>query len=129
MNKKITTRESRALEALCKDAYGRPLLTMEQQLEFANRFKNGDMEALQKLYYFNLRFVLVVAKKYLDKGKTLEELIVAGKYGIEVAAVRYNKQRGVTFLFYMVWVIRKCVQKLVSNELVLNEESNSEVGE
>lgn len=112
MNKKITIRKSIALETISKEAYGQPVLTIEQELELANRFKNGDMEALQKLYDFNLRFVLAAAKQYLDKGKTLEELIETGKDGIEIAAATYNRQCGVTFIFYMVSLIRKCILRL-----------------
>lgn len=112
MNKKITIRKSMALEAICKDACRQPLPTVEQELEFVNRFKNGDMDALQKLYDFNLRFVLAVAKQYLGNGKTLEEMIEAGNYGIELATVKYNPQSGVTFVFYMVSLIRKCIQRL-----------------
>lgn len=112
MNKKITIRKNMTLETISKEAYGQPVLTIEQELELADRFKNGDMEALQKLYDFNLRFVVTAAKQYLDKGKTLEELIEAGKDGIEIAAATYNRQCGVTFIFYMVSLIRKCILRL-----------------
>lgn len=112
MNKKITTRKSMALDSICKDAYGQPLPTLEQELEYANHFKNGDMEALQKLYDCNHRFVLTVAKQYLGKGKTLEELIEAGNNGIELAATTYNQQCGATFIYYMVSLIRWCIQQL-----------------
>ena len=79
MNKKITNRVSQPVESLLKEVTEQPLLTVEQEIELANRIKQGDDEALMDLYNCNLRFVVSVAKQYQDRGLTMEELVEAVK--------------------------------------------------
>ena len=78
MKKKITNRVSLPVESLLKEATEQTLLTVEQEVELANRIKQGDDEALMDLYNCNLRFVVSVAKQYQDRGLTMEELVEAG---------------------------------------------------
>ena len=70
MNKNITLRDSQSLESIINDVSKFPLLTVEQEVQLANRIKNGDEGAVQELYNCNLRFVVSVAKQYLNKGCT-----------------------------------------------------------
>ena len=86
MHKNITNRVSQPVESLLKEATEQPLLSVEQEVELANRIKQGDNEALMVLYNCNLRLVVSVAKQYQKMGKSMEELIEAGKKGLELAA-------------------------------------------
>lgn len=106
MNKNITIRNSQSVESLLKEAAKQPLLILEQEVELAHRIKEGDKEALAKLITSNLRFVVSVAKQYQNRGKSLEELIEAGNKGLELAAKKFDPQRGFKFIAYGVWFIR-----------------------
>ena len=109
MKKKITNRVSLPVESLLKEATEQPLLTVEQEVELANRIKQGDDEALMDLYNCNLRFVVSVAKQYQDRGKSMEELIEVGNKGLELASKKFDPQRGFKFIAYAVWFIRASI--------------------
>ena len=109
MNKKITNRVSLPVESLLKEATEQTLLTVEQEVELANRIKQGDDEALMDLYNCNLRFVVSVAKQYQDRGKSMEELIEVGNKGLELASKKFDPQRGFKFIAYAVWFIRASI--------------------
>lgn len=109
MKKKITNRVSLPVESLLKEATEQTLLTVEQEVELANRIKQGDDEALMDLYNCNLRFVVSVAKQYQNRGKSMEELIEAGNKGLELAAKKFDPQRGFKFIAYAVWFIRASI--------------------
>ena len=102
MNKKITNRVSQPVESLLKEATEQPLLTVEQEIELANRIKQGDDEALMDLYNCNLRFVVSVAKQYQDRGLTMEELVEAGKEGLKIARKKFDPSRKFKFISYAV---------------------------
>ena len=64
--------------------------------------KQGDEEAFLDLYNCNLRFVVSFAKQYQNSGKSMEELTGAGNKGLELAARRFDPQRGFKFIAYAV---------------------------
>jgi RNA polymerase primary sigma factor len=109
MKKKITNRVSLPVESLLKEATEQTLLTVEQEVELANRIKQGDDEALMDLYNCNLRFVVSVAKQYQNRGKSMEELIEVGNKGLELASKKFDPQRGFKFIAYAVWFIRASI--------------------
>lgn len=109
MSKNITPRDSQSLESILNDVTKLPLLTLEQELLLVNRIRQGDEEAVQELYNCNLRFVVSVAKQYLNKGLSLEELIKAGNKGLEIAARKFDPTKGFKFIAYAIWFIRQCI--------------------
>lgn len=100
---------------LFKDANEQSLLTNDLETELANKIKHGDEEALQKLYNGNHDLVVSVAKLYLDRGKTLEELVEAGNKGLLLAAQKYNPRHGFKFISYAVWFIRTSITSLLKS--------------
>ena len=106
MNKKITNRVCQSLDSYLVEVNKHPLQTVEEQTELAHRIKGGDDEALAQLIAGNLRFVVSVAKQYQNRGKSMEELIEAGNKGLELAAKKFDPQRGFKFIAYAVWFIR-----------------------
>ena len=109
MNKNITLRDSQSLESIINDVSKFPLLTVEQEVQLANRIKNGDAGDVMGLYWVKWLFVVSVAKQYLNKGLSLEELIKAGNKGLEMAARKFDPTRGFKFIAYAVWFIRQCI--------------------
>ena len=117
MNKNITNRVSQPAESFIKEASVYPLLTVEQENELVEHIKQGDEEAFLDLHNCNLRFVVSLAKQYQNRGKSMEELIGAGNKGLELAARRFDPQRGFKFIAYAVWFIRASILALLANSL------------
>lgn len=109
MKKNITNRISQSLDSYIVEVNKHPLQTVEEQTELAHRIKGGDDEALAQLIAGNLRFVVSVAKQYQNRGKSMEELIEAGNKGLELAAKKFDPQRGFKFIAYAVWFIRASI--------------------
>lgn len=106
---RITSRESVALDKYLSDIANIPLLTPEEEVALANRIKQGDEEALEKLTEANLRFVVSVAKQYQNQGLSLPDLINEGNVGLMKAAKRFDPTRGFKFISYAVWWIRQSI--------------------
>jgi len=129
MNKKITNRVSQSLDSYLVEVNKHPLQTIEEQTELAYRIKEGDEEALAQLVYGNLRFVVSVAKLYQHRGKSMEELIEAGNKGLELAAKKFDPQRGFKFIAYAVWFIRASILAFLEtskNDLNLSDLTKEE---
>lgn len=129
MNKKITNRVSQSLDSYLVEVNKHPLQTIEEQTELAYCIKEGDEEALAQLVYGNLRFVVSVAKLYQHRGKSMEELIEAGNKGLELAAKKFDPQRGFKFIAYAVWFIRASILAFLEtskNDLNLSDLTKEE---
>ena len=109
MDENITISNNQSAESLLKEVYSHPLLTVEQEIELAKSIKKRDEQALQQLVNGNLRFVVSIARQYQDRGRSLEELIEIGKKGIELAAQKFEPERGFKFITYAVWWIRASI--------------------
>ena len=75
ITKSITNRESASLDKYLQEIGKEELITVEEEVELAQRIKKGDQEALEKLTKANLRFVVSVAKQYQNQGLSLPDLI------------------------------------------------------
>jgi len=90
-----------------------PLLTREQENEYAVRAAQGDKNAKDMLVKSNLRFVVNVAKKYQNQGLPLIDLISEGNIGLMNAIERYDVTKGYHFISYAVWWIRQAILKAI----------------
>ena len=114
MNKNITIRKSQSVESFLQDASKHPLLTIDDEVMLANRVQREHEDAMNRLYEANLRFVISVAKQYQDRGLSMEELVEAGKEGLEMASKKFDPSRKFKFISYAVWYIRQAIQQAIS---------------
>lgn len=115
ITQQITKRESKSLEKYLQEVSKEDMITPEEEVELAQRIKNGDELALNQLVRANLRFVISVAKQYQNTGLTLEDLINEGNLGLIEAAKRYDHTKGFKFISYAVWWIRQSILKAAAD--------------
>jgi RNA polymerase primary sigma factor len=90
-----------------------PLLTREEEQNYARRAADGETVAKNKLIQANLRFVVNVAKKYQNQGLPLADLISEGNIGLMNAIERFDVSKGYHFISYAVWWIRQAILKAI----------------
>lgn len=112
----ITSRGSQSLEDYLNDISKQPLLTVEEEVKLAQRIRNDDREALERLVCANLRFVVSVAKQYQNQGLTLPDLINEGNIGLIRAAEKFDETRGFKFISYAVWWIRQSILQALAEQ-------------
>jgi len=93
-----------------------PLLTREEEIELSQKAKKGDKAAKDKMISANLRFVVRVAKKYVNHGLDLTDLISEGNIGLINAIEKFEPERGYHFISYAVWWINQSILKAVSEK-------------
>ena len=101
----------KGLEVYFRDINRYALLTREEEVALAIRIHEGEDEALQILVRANLRFVVSVAKRYINQGLMLSDLINEGNLGLLKAASRFDEKRGYRFISYAVWWIRQSIMQ------------------
>ncbi|HUH26876.1 RNA polymerase sigma factor RpoD/SigA [Gelidibacter sp.] len=116
ITKQVTNRESKSLDKYLQDISKLPLITADEEVELAQRIREGDQEALDKLTTANLRFVVSVAKQYQNQGLTLPDLINEGNAGLVKAAKRFDETRGFKFISYAVWWIRQAILQALAEQ-------------
>ena len=116
ITKSITNRESASLDKYLQEIGKEGLITVEEEVELAQRIKKGDKIALEKLTRANLRFVVSVAKQYQNQGLSLPDLINEGNLGLIKAAEKFDETRGFKFISYAVWWIRQSILQALAEQ-------------
>ena len=117
ITKSITIRESGSLlEKYFQDIKKEELISTDEEIFLAQRIRQGDQWALEKLCKANLRFVVSVAKQYQNQGLSLPDLINEGNLGLINAAKRFDETRGFKFISYAVWWIRQNILEALAEQ-------------
>ncbi len=111
ITKQITNREQGSLDKYLSEISRLEMISVDQEIELAQRIRAGDQIAMQKLAKANLRFVVSVAKQYQNNGVSLGDLINEGNVGLIRAASRFDETRGFKFISYAVWWIRQAIMQ------------------
>ncbi|HLN53487.1 MAG TPA: RNA polymerase sigma factor RpoD/SigA [Lentimicrobium sp.] len=114
--KSITNRETASLDKYLQDIGKEELISAEEEVLLAQRIRQGDQKALDKLCKANLRFVVSVAKQYQNQGLSLPDLINEGNLGLIKAAQRFDETRGFKFISYAVWWIRQSILQALAEQ-------------
>lgn len=116
ITKSITNRESASLDKYLQEIGREELISVEEEVELAQRIRKGDKEALERLTRANLRFVVSVAKQYQNQGLSLPDLINEGNLGLIKAAEKFDETRGFKFISYAVWWIRQSILQALAEQ-------------
>ncbi len=104
------------LDSYLREIGHTPLLKPDQEVELAKRVEQGDKGAANAMAQANLRLVVSVARRYLNRGLPLEDLIAEGNIGLLRAVQKYEWQRGYRFSTYAVWWIRQAITRAIADK-------------
>lgn len=116
ITKQVTNRETASLDKYLQEIGKVELITADEEVELAQRIRQGDRVALEKLTKANLRFVVSVSKQYQNQGLSLPDLINEGNLGLIKAAQRFDETRGFKFISYAVWWIRQSILQALAEQ-------------
>ena len=116
ITKSITNRESASLDKYLQEIGHEEMISIEEEVELAQRIRKGDRKALERLTKANLRFVVSVAKQYQNQGLSLPDLINEGNLGLIKAAEKFDETRGFKFISYAVWWIRQSILQAIAEQ-------------
>ena len=93
-----------------------PLLTAEEEVYFARKAQKGDLPSRQRMIESNLRLVVKISRRYLNRGLALLDLIEEGNLGLIRAVEKFDPERGFRFSTYATWWIRQTIERAIMNQ-------------
>jgi RNA polymerase nonessential primary-like sigma factor len=105
-----------AIKYYLKEIRKTPLLTFEQEQELAKKIEQGDGEARAKMIEANLRLVVAIGKKYINRGLQFSDIIEEGNLGLIRAVEKFQYERGFKFSTYASWWIKQSIERAIVNQ-------------
>ncbi len=105
-----------AVTCYLKEIRKSPLLTFEQEQELGKRIAEGDQDARVKMIESNLRLVVAIGKKYINRGIEFSDIIEEGNLGLIRAVDKFDYRKGFRFSTYASWWIRQSIERAIVNQ-------------
>jgi RNA polymerase primary sigma factor len=118
-----------SMKAYLKDIRSIPLLTPKQEVDLARRVQKGDKQAREHMIKANLRLVISIAKRYVNLGVPINDLIEEGNIGLMKSIEKFDPEKGFRFSTYSAWWIKQGISRAIIDQgkmirvpVYLNEE-------
>ncbi len=112
----ISLKELDATQLYLKEIEFSPLLTPEEEVHYGKLARAGDEEGRKKMIVCNLRLVVKIARRYMNRGLSLLDLIEEGNLGLIRAVEKFDPDRGFRFSTYATWWIRQTIERGLMNQ-------------
>jgi len=113
---KVNRKELDATRLYLREIEGSPLLTAEEEVFYSRLALKGDMEARKKMIECNLRLVVKISRRYMNRGLALLDLIEEGNLGLIRAVEKFDPEKGFRFSTYATWWIRQTIERALMNQ-------------
>ena len=113
---KVNRKELDATRLYLREIEGSPLLTAEEEVYYSRLALKGDMKARSKMIECNLRLVVKIARRYMNRGLALLDLIEEGNLGLIRAVEKFDPEKGFRFSTYATWWIRQTIERALMNQ-------------
>lgn len=115
-NREFTQDELDATRMYLSEIGFSPLLTAQEEVYFARQVLLGDTSARNRMIESNLRLVVKIARRYMNRGLSLLDLIEEGNLGLIHAVEKFDPERGFRFSTYATWWIRQTIERALMNQ-------------